>query len=79
MVTVVIAGMKGMISFGGTSQQTKQNTEDINDIQDKLDELVDKKDVDDRLDDLKGRVGDIEAQIHSIKEDIAYLKGKKED
>lgn len=84
IVTVIIAAVKGIITFGGTSELTQTNKEDIESIRDDIDSIrddLDKKLDEEGLEELRGRVGDLEAKVHSIREDISYLEGAigKED
>lgn len=72
IITLVIAVAKGLISFGGTSEATTQNTEKINDLQEKVEGLTAEED----LEELKKRVGAIEADIYKLRERISRIEGK---
>ncbi len=71
VATIIIAIAKGLISFGTTSEQTQSNTDKIADLQDDMDNKVDRED----FEELKGRVGDLEARNHKLRERVAELEG----
>lgn len=67
----MVAVAKGLISWGGTSETTDKNVERITNIEEKMDEKADDEDIDE----LRARLGDLEAEVSKLRERVAELEG----
>ena len=57
IVTLLIAIMKGLISFGGTSELTEMNKDDIDELRERIQELEGRRhEMEKEIEHIKGRL-----------------------
>lgn len=75
IVTLLVAISKGLISFGGTSEQTQRNTEDIAEIKNSLENKADSESIDDELPSINEKL-EAKADGETVDESLQEIKDR---